>query len=100
MRRELAEAREQARRDPAWLRTFWPVWLALLALGFAVAETIAIVNPGKGGTLTERVRLWLGVDPPAPRRRGSAGAFAAVLLALAVWLVPHMTDWPWSWPWE
>lgn len=97
MKAELSAARQQARDDPAWLRTFWPIWLAVLAVGFAVAETVAIVSPGKGGTLTERIKRWLGVDPPAPRRRAASVAFVVALAGFAIWFGPHIVA---SWPWE
>lgn len=101
VRAELRQAREVARQDdPRWLTVFWPLWLAVLALGFAVAETVGVVSKGKGGTLTERVKLWLGVDPPKPRRRWAAGVFLAALALFAVWFGPHISGWPFTWFWE
>lgn len=86
--------------DPAWLDVFWPVWLAVLTLGFVVAETVALVHKGKGGALTEWTKRALGVDPPRPWRKWAVGSFTAALAVLTVWLIPHMTHWPARWFWE
>lgn len=91
---------ETAVSDPAWLDWFWPAWLGLLAAGFVVAETVALVSRGRGGALTEKTKRWLGVDPPRPWRHRAVLAFVLVLVGLTVWLVPHMTHWPARWFWE
>jgi H+/Cl- antiporter ClcA len=101
VRAQLRAAREVARQDPAWLRTwYWPLLLSVLVVGFTFGETIALVNRGSGGTATERVKAALGVDPPRRRRRVAVASFVASLLAAVVWLIPHMTHWPLTWPWE
>lgn len=86
--------------DPAWLDWFWPAWLAVLAVGFIVAETVALVSKGRGGALTEWTKRQLGVDPPRKRRRWTVATFTVALVALTVWLTPHMTHWPARWFWE
>jgi hypothetical protein len=86
--------------DPGWTTWFWAIWLALLAGGFVAAQTVALLNPGRGGTLSEWTRRQLGVYPPRSRRRWTVAAFTATLVALTVWLVPHMTYWPARWFFE
>jgi len=101
VRAEIRAAREVVREDPAFLRTwYWPVLAAILAVGFAFGETWALVRKGKGGTATENIKKALGVDPPRKWRRVAVASFTAGILALAVWLVPHITHWPWTWFWE
>jgi hypothetical protein len=86
--------------DPGWLTLFWTIWLILLAGGFVAAETVALVSRGRGGTLTEFTKRQLGVSPPRPRRKWTVATFTAALVVLTVFLVPHMTYWPWRWFWE
>jgi hypothetical protein len=81
--------------DPAWLDWFWPAWLALLAGGFAFAETWALVSRGRGGTLSEKLRRWLGLDPPRPGRRWAFVVVTVALVGVAVWLPGHLAGW---WP--
>lgn len=101
VRAELRQAREVARQDPAFLRTwYWPLLAAILVVGFAFGETWAIVNKGKGGTATERIKAALGVDPPRRRRRVAVASFVAAALVLVTWAVPHLTHWPFTWFWE
>lgn len=98
VRAELTQAREVAREDPGWLRTwYWPLWLAVVAVGFVVAEAIALMNRGDGGTLSEKTRQWLGIRPGAGGRRGAWAAFVAVLALFTVWFSGHLLQW---WPWE
>jgi hypothetical protein len=82
------------------LTWFWLAWLTVLTGGFVFAQTVALVDPGRGGTLSEWTRRQLGVNPPRPRRRWAVATFTTVLVVLTVWLVPHMTYWPWRWYWE
>jgi hypothetical protein len=86
--------------DPSWLAWFWAVWLTLLVAGFILAETVALVHPGRGGALTEWTKRHLGVHPPQPRRKWAILVFVAGLTGLTIWLIPHMTHWPFIWPWE
>lgn len=82
-------------RDPGWLRLYWPVWLALVVLTFAVPETVAIVASGEGGTLSEMTREWIGTT----EGQASAGWVAMTVVAggAAVWWIGHTRSW---WPWE
>jgi len=66
---------------PAWVYTagwaFWVLW-------FAVLETLALLDPDKGDTLTEKIRFFiLYNDRPRPV---VYWAFAGTL----VWLVLHL----------
>jgi hypothetical protein len=85
----------EPRRDPGWLRRWWPLGLVIAALAFAVPETIAIVAPGEGGTLSEMTREWLGTES------GGVTAGWVVLTVLlggfAVWFPVHLRR---GWPWE
>ena len=60
------------------------VWLAWLG-AFAVIECYALVSRAQGDTLSERLRAWFRVKRPAGRF-----AFAATVVALAAWLIPHI----------
>lgn len=96
VRAELGRAREVTRQDAGFLRTwYWPVFLAAAAVAFVVPEVIALVDPGRGGTLSEWTRRALGVQPAAPRRRWAAAGFAGGLLLFVAWFVPHIL---WDWP--
>jgi hypothetical protein len=68
--------------------TIWAVWLVIVAVSFAVLETIALVRKADGDTLSENTRTWIGV------RRGwkSAGVlgFMAVLVGFVIWFIPHI----------
>lgn len=85
----------EPRRDPGWLRLYWPVWLALVVLTFAVPETIAIIASGDGGTLSEMTREWIGTT----EGQASAGWIVMTVVAggSAVWWIGHTRSW---WPWE
>jgi hypothetical protein len=98
LKTELQHAKEVAKLDPKWLRTwFWPLWLSLIAVTFAVAEGIAIVHKGDGGTLSERTRHWLGIEPGAQGTRGWWAALVAALVIFVIWFSGHLLHW---WPWE
>jgi hypothetical protein len=86
--------------DPGWLTWVWTAWLILLAGGFVAAETVALLHRGRGGTLTEWTKRHLGVYPLRPRRKWTVATFTTALVVLTVFLVPHMTHWPWRWFWE
>lgn len=84
--------------DPRWMRTWlWPAWLVVVAVTFTVLEAWAIVSRGEGGTLSERTRAWLGIEPGARGRRGGWAGLVAVLVAFTVWFSGHLLHW---WPWE
>lgn len=77
-----------SRRDPGWLRRWWPIGLVVAALAFAIPETIAIIAPGEGGTLSEMTREWLGTEGGAV----TAGwvVLTVVLVGFAVWFPLHV----------
>lgn len=78
------------RRDPAWLRRWWPLWLVVVALGFAVPETVALVSNGEGGTLSEMTREWLGLDPDGGGMTAGWVVLTVVLAGFAVWFPVHL----------
>jgi len=84
-------------RDPGWLRRWWPLWLALVGLGFAVPETVALVSTGEGGTLSEMTREWLGMSPDGTGGTIGWVALTVVLAGFAVWFPIHLRK---GWPWE
>ena len=95
------------RRDPAWLRRWWPLWLALVVLGFAVPETVALVSTGEGGTLSEMTREWLGLDPDGAGTTVGWVILTVILAGFAVWFPVHLKKGWWyerprrkGWPWE
>jgi hypothetical protein len=67
--------------------TIWAVW-AVAAIGsFAVFETAALVTKRNGeGTLSENLRMWLGVRPVKPWRL----AASVGLLGFLVWFGWHI----------
>lgn len=86
-----------SRRDPGWLRRWWMLYLALVALGFAVPETIALIHAGDGGTLSEASRDWLGISPDGTGGAVGWTALTVALVGFAAWYVGHLRKW---WPWE
>lgn len=85
----------QPRRDPGWLRHWWPLYLVLVALAFAIPETVGVVSSGEGGTLTEMTQEWLGVDEGATT---VGWVVLTVLIAgFAVWFPIHLRS---GWWWE
>lgn len=87
------------RRDPSWLRAYWR-WFtvgiaAVLLLGFGIPETIAIIDPGRGGTYTEVIQD--GLDIPEGSVTGGWVLLTALLTLFVAWFVPHLQGW---WPWE
>src|SRR5690606_3800527 len=84
-------------RDPGWLRRWWPLWLVLLAAGFAVPETVALASGGDGGTLSEMTREWLGVAPDGTGGTVGLVVLSVLLAGFAVWYPLHLRRW---WPWE
>lgn len=85
------------KRDPAWLRRWWPLWTVLVALGFAVPETVALVSTGEGGTLSEMTREWLGLAPDGGGMTAGWVALTVALAGFAVWFPVHLKK---GWPWE
>lgn len=85
------------RRDPQWLRRWWPLWLAVVALGFAVPETVALVSGGDGGTLSEMTREWLGLAPDGAGMTVGWVVLTVILAGFAVWFPVHLRR---GWPWE
>lgn len=95
---ELRYARTRARQDdPGWARWYWPAFLIITALGFAVPEAVAIASPRKADTLSERMRAWLGIEPSRKRRRWAWSALTLVLVVFTIWFPAHLMQW---WPWE
>ena len=84
-------------RDPGWLRRWWPLWLAVVALGFAVPETVALVSTGDGGTLSEMTREWLGMSPDGTGGTIGWVVLTVLLAAFAVWFPVHLRK---GWPGE
>lgn len=66
----------------------WGVWVAVVAVSFAILEGIALVRKKEGDTLSENTRTWIRTD----KGWKSAGplAFMAALLAFVVWFIPHI----------
>lgn len=85
------------RHDPGWLRRWWPLWLALLGLGFAIPETVALLYPGDGGTLSEMTREWLGLGPDGGGVTAGWVVLTVALAGFAVWFPAHLLK---LWPWE
>lgn len=85
------------RRDPGWLRVWWPLFLVLAALAFAAPETIALVDPGDGGTLSEWTRDQLGIATDGTGGTVGWVVLTVVLAAFAVWFPVHLRR---GWPWE
>lgn len=100
IKENVTEAKEVAKSDPAWLNWYWPIFTVVALLAFAIPEAIGIINEGKGGSYTESIKKWLGVDPSKTSRRVGSTIFIAALVLFTIWFVPHITEWPASWPWE
>ncbi len=64
------------------------VWGGLLAVG-AVVEVYALLNGRDGDTLSEKIRLWLGV-----RKQPGRAIFAAGWLVFSIWFLGHVL---WGW---
>lgn len=71
----------------AWV---WIAWLVVCLGGFAVLETLALINRRRGDTLSENIRRWLGIDPPNPVARIGIPAFVGVLVIFLIWFIPHI----------
>ncbi len=92
-------ADETPRRDPQWLRRWWPMFTVLAALllvvGFGGPEGVALIDPGVGGTYSEWWRDVLGTQ------NGDVTPgwviLTVILLGFAVWFPGHLLRW---WPWE
>lgn len=63
----------------------WSLWVGAVIVTFAILEAIGQHKPG--GTLSETLRRWLGINPPKPWRK----AAAALLLAGLGWFGTHIT---------
>lgn len=92
-----AEISGTPRRDPGWLAAWWPLWLAVVGLGFVGPEAVALVSDGEGGTLSEMTRKWLGLNPDGSGMTVGWVVLTVVLLGFAVWFPLHLRKW---WPWE
>lgn len=79
-----------SRRDPGWLRRWWPLWVVLAALGFIVPEAVALADDGRGGTLSEMSREWLGVAPDGTGGAVGVAVLAVALLGFTVWFPVHI----------
>lgn len=73
----------------------WIAWVIVSLGGFALLETIALINRRRGDTLSENIRRWLGIDPPNPIARIGIPAFAAVLIIFVIWFIPHIVFQVW-----
>lgn len=62
-----------------WL---WIIW----GIAFFVIEFWAIFTKTKGGTLSEHLRLWLGVYPP----RGWRMVGSSLVLGFCIWFAIHI----------
>lgn len=71
--------------------------MVLVALGFAVPETVALVSTGEGGTLSEMTREWLGMSPDGTGGTIGWTVLTVVLAGFAVWFPVHLRK---GWPWE
>ena len=81
--------------------TTWTIWLASVAVSFAVLEGIALYSKREGDTLSEVLRKWLGIDPPNRKRLIGIPAFLAVLIGFVAWFAPHIVaKWGWWDPWQ
>lgn len=69
-----------------WSALTWMIPAFLLLFG--AGETYAIVK-GKA-TYTQQIRTWLGLYPPAPRRRWMAPLFGILLGGFTAWFLPHI----------
>lgn len=92
-----AVADEATRRDPGWLRAWWPLWLAVVGIGFVGPEAVALISEGEGGTLSEMTREWLGLSPDGAGMTVGWVALTAVLVGFAVWFPIHLKR---GWWWE
>lgn len=83
-------------RDPGWLRRWWLFYTVLIALAFAVPETVGIISSGEGGTFTESIQGWLGTGDGAV----SVGwvTLTVLLVGFVVWFPLHIKGG--VWPWE
>jgi hypothetical protein len=92
----------ERRRDPGWIRRWWPIFTVLLALlvvvGFGGPETVAVVDPGAGGSYTESLR-WLGTEDggTSPVFWAVTGVLVTTGLTVGVYLPVHLVR---GWPWE
>ncbi|WP_214409090.1 hypothetical protein [Sphaerisporangium fuscum] len=68
------------------MNTVWLVWLGLAVGSFAVLETWALVTRQKGGTLSERLREWLGIYPVKHWRIVTSAA----LIGFLIWFGWHI----------
>jgi hypothetical protein len=80
------------RRRTLWA-TVWSIWLAIVAVTFAVLEAIALVRREPGDTLSENTRAWLGTDKTW-KTWGALG-FVIALVGFVVWFVPHIVFHAW-----
>jgi len=87
----------QSPRDPGWLRRWWPFYLVLGALAFAVPETVALASPGDGGTLSEMTREWLGISPDGTGGTIGWAVLTVALAGFAIWFPVHLRK---GWWWE
>lgn len=71
----------------------WRLWAAVVGGSFAALEADAILSRGGRPTLSQALRLWLGIRPH--KRWGSAGAVA--FAAGCAWLAVHIALDTWSW---
>lgn len=64
----------------------WAVWVFLVLASFFAIEIPAVRNKIPGDTLSENLRLWLGIRPH--RKWGIAGTF--IFGGFFVWFLFHI----------
>ena len=79
-----------SKHDPGWLRIWWPLFLVVGALAFAIPETIALISPGDGGTLSEMTRDLLGISPDGTGGTIGWTVLTVALAAFVVWFSVHL----------
>ena len=69
--------------NPNWI---WGTWLTLFTVTFFVFEVPAVRNKVTGDTLSERIRVWLGLRPHRKWQVPACIGFGGVL----VWFLIHI----------
>jgi hypothetical protein len=83
---------QRPRRRTLWAMV-WSIWLAIVAVTFAVLEAVALIRRGRGDTLSENLRSWLGTD--RTWKTWGAFGFVVALIGFVVWFLPHIVFKTW-----